>query len=779
MTVTSRQQPIALGNRLRTPSDGAPVPSRFRPSSPLVEAKLHPPAQRPGTVVRARLLDLLEAEPGQPIVSIMAPPGYGKSLLLADWVARVSRPVAWLTLDAEDNDPAVLLTYLAAAFDRIEPIDDSILAAIAAPGDRVLVTAAPRLANELHRWRQPVLIVLDDVHRLVAKRPLDILTALLDHLPPGVRVVLASRSVPDLPFGRFRVRPGLLEVGRAELAFSEPETRELVVAMGRHVSPEGARHLTEATEGWAAGIYLATLGRDEGGLRAGGEGDVTGHDRYIAEFLDAELKAGLGDDDIAFLTRTSILDPIEPDLADAVARLPGAAERLRRLSHAFLLVERVAGGAESYRYHRLLRDYLEDELQRREADSLPALHGAASGWYAAQFRSDEAVRHSLAAGDIHRTAGLVTGVALASVYTGRSATLDGWLRRFDGDAFRSHPTLAVIAAWAHLLGGRATDCDRMADIADRSTFAGLPDDGTASFDSARGMLRAIMCRRGPDDALANAELAAAQEGRGRPWSSNALWLLGATRLLVGNVTGADEAFASVVAEGAIDEPTVMVTLAYRSMIAMERGDWAAAEAFAGRSMAILAGSHYDEIVASVMPYAVAARVALHHGNVARARETLVRAQLVRPLATHAVPWYTVGVLLQLARAHLALSDPAGARSALNEARAVLVWRPDLGVLVGEFGEVRRRVDEAASALSGPSTLTAAELRVLPLLSTHLSFEEIGDRLTISRNTVKSHAMSIYGKLLASSRSQAVDQAVKLGLLEPFPGLMVREPQSTF
>ena len=166
------------------------------------------------------------------------------------------------------------------------------------------------------------------------------------------------------------------------------------------------------------------------------------------------------------------------------------------------------------------------------------------------------------------------------------------------------------------------------------------------------------------------------------------------------------------------------------------------------------------------------------GDRTRARELLVRAQLVRPLASHAAPWFCVGALLELARAHLALADPAGARGAIREAREILRRRPDLGTLVTELGEIQRRVDEAASILSGPSTLTNAGLRLLAILPTYLSFREIADRLFISRNTVKTQALSIYGKLDASSRSEAVERAVALGLLEPFPGLGVERRPAT-
>jgi LuxR family maltose regulon positive regulatory protein len=205
-------------------------------------------------------------------------------------------------------------------------------------------------------------------------------------------------------------------------------------------------------------------------------------------------------------------------------------------------------------------------------------------------------------------------------------------------------------------------------------------------------------------------------------------------------------------------------------IHLRRRAWDEAESLVSEVLATLGRTHYGEIVVALPVYAVAARVFIQRGDQRRAREILVRAQLVRPLAGHATPWLTVFSLLELCRAYLAISDPGGAQLALREAEAIVRLRPALGVLTDELIAVRRQLTGATSTLAGSSTLTAAELRVLPLLQTYLSFAEIADRLQVSRNTVKTHAMSIYGKLWASSRGEAVERAVDLGLLEPYPGL---------
>jgi LuxR family maltose regulon positive regulatory protein len=178
----------------------------------------------------------------------------------------------------------------------------------------------------------------------------------------------------------------------------------------------------------------------------------------------------------------------------------------------------------------------------------------------------------------------------------------------------------------------------------------------------------------------------------------------------------------------------------------------------------------SEGVSGMLVHAVTARVAFHHGDVARGRAERVHAQLLRPLLSHALPATVVLGLLEVARAYLATADAAGAGAAVAEAERVLRRRPDLGALSVQLADVRRRVHESARAMVGPSTLTPAELRLLPLLSTYLLFQDIADRLGVSKHTVKTQAVSIYGKLGASTRGDAVDRAIELGLLEPFPGL---------
>lgn len=737
-----------------------------------MEAKFRLPVPHESTVSRERLTGLLLAEPRPSTVAIVAPPGYGKTVLLAEWAARETRDVAWLTLGDYDNEPSVFLTYLASAFDRMEPIDPGVGGALTARRTRVLATAVPRLASELYRRQRPGVLILDDVHRLVDRTCLDALAALLELLPPGFQVAMAARTTPDLPLGRLRANRRLLEIGRDELAFDADETATLSARSGSRLSREQARALAERTEGWAAAIYLAALARGRGEIRAGDTGNVSGRESYIEDYLRSELRPLLDDQDVKLLTRTSILDGVEPELAGVVAGVPDGRDRLRRLAGANLLIGEVSGPETSYRYHHLLRDHLRAELERREPGIEPELHGRAVAWYTEVGRPELAIEHAIASGDVDVAANLVEEATLRTYLQGHGDRLERWLATFDDAAFERRPCMAVGAALVHALSGRPETADHLADIVERSAFSGVPANGSASFESARAMLRAIMVRDGPDDAIANAEFAVAAEELGSPWRTLACEVLAVGHVLRGDASEADAVLAAAIDAAPRHGSYAFYALALRASLAMARRDWDAAARYAHEAHDRFGKMEFDAVASSVLVHAVTARVAIHRGDLRRGREELVHAQLVRPLASYALPSTAVVALLEVARAYLAIADPAGAASALAEAEGVLRRRPGLGILGAQVGELRRQSRGSAQALAGPSTLTPAELRVLPILATHLKFEEIGARLHVSRHTVKSQVVSIYGKLGVSSRGDAVGRAIEIGLLEPFPGLLL-------
>jgi LuxR family maltose regulon positive regulatory protein len=730
----------------------------------LLEAKLQPVLPRPGIVDRDRVVTAILARPAPPVVALMAPAGYGKTTVLAQWAARERRPVAWLTLDAVDNDPAIFIAYLGAALQRILPDELGLDTIRPTSRERILASSVPRLLAALHRGPATGLLVLDDVHRLEDRTCLDALTAFVDHLPPRFRVALSGRTEPGIPMARLRAQRVLLEVGPAELALDEQEASALTAAAGRQLSPPEVHELVTRTEGWAAGIYLATLARGRGEAD-GGIASVSGADRYIAAYLRSELEWASDPDDLRFLTRTSLLDGVAGPVAERVSGLPSAADRLQRLARRNLLIQEVGDEDGSYRYHKLLRDFLGAELERIEPGATPAVHRLASAWYEEAGDIDRAFDHAIAGGDVDAAARIASESSETLYRHGRLATLERWLGAFpDGFADR-HGPLAVLATWVYLLTGHSDAALRSLDAANRSTAA----DGSTAFHVQRSILRALAAVNGPREMLADAAFAVDASPDG-PWRHQALWMMGAAQLLLGNTGDAERWLTAAVADGRQIGAVAVSPMAMLAGVALRARDVERAENLIRDARERIRRASYEEVVISLPVYAVGARLAAQRGDMRSARDQLVRAQLVRPLAGHMSPWMTVFSLLELARAYLAVSDPAGAQLAVREAEAIVRIRPALGTLTDEVIEVRKRLAGATSTLAGSSTLTAAELRVLPLLPTYLSFAEIADRLQVSRNTVKTHAMSIYGKLWASSRGEAVERAVELGLLEPYPGL---------
>jgi LuxR family maltose regulon positive regulatory protein len=293
----------------------------------------------------------------------------------------------------------------------------------------------------------------------------------------------------------------------------------------------------------------------------------------------------------------------------------------------------------------------------------------------------------------------------------------------------------------------------------------LPDDST-SIEGWRALLRAKLCRRGVAQMRADAELALTLIPVGSLWRAPATLLLGISHLLAGDLGVADRVVAQAVEVAQDTGATVAasVALAERAMLAIGRQDWPAAQTLVDQARSVVKGAHLQECTTSLVVYAAGARVAIHHGNLDQAEQDLARAQQLRPRATHALPYYAVQARLELTRAYLALTDLAAARRVLGEVDELLRWRPDLGTLPDQASQLRSQLDQLRAEVIGAVPLTTAELRVLPLLATHLTFSEIGQRLYVSPHTVKTQAMSIYRKLGVSSRGQAVQRVQEVGML---------------
>ncbi len=730
----------------------------------LVESKLHPPPARPGIVARTGLVERLLAADTVPVVGVVAPAGYGKTTLLAQWAQRTAHRVGWVSVDRRDNDPAVLLTYVAVALDRVEPIDPRVVRGLAGPGASI-VGAVDRLAAAMVAMTGPVALVLDHLELLENQECLDAVAELAARLPADAQLLVASRARPPLPVAVLRAQGRVVELGVEDLAMDHQEARALLEGAGVGLDDAEVEELVLRTEGWPVGLYLAALAHKAGGPPRHAWAGFTGDDRFMADYLWSELLGQLPPERVTFLTRTAVLERMGGPLCDAVLDTTGSSAVLAWLEGSNLLLVPLDRQRRWYRYHHLFHELLRTELGRREPELIPELHRRAASWCEANGLLESAIDHAQAAGDTDRVARLVWKLALPAYGAGRVDTTRRWFGWFEDQGLLGrYRSVAVLGAWLQALVGEPVAAERWADAAEHGPAAGtLPDGSTGQ--SYLALLRALLCRDGVDRMRADTQAALAELEPGSQWRPTAQLLEGIGSLLAGQADQADVilAHAAEVATEAHALPAAAIALAERSLVAMHQQDWMKAATLAEQASDVVRTGGLDGYVASALVHAATARVAVHQGEVRQAQGQLARATRLRPLLTYALPYFAVQTLVELGRVCLALDDTAGARVVLRHAREVLRRRPNLGILPGQADELWSKLVISRGGTAGVSSLTRAELRLLPLLSTHLNFAEIGERLYLSPHTIKTQAMSVYRKLGASSRSQAVQRAQQLGL----------------
>ncbi len=737
----------------------------------LVASKLHPPLIRPGTVRRSSLIERLARRGPRPIVSVVAPAGYGKTTLLSQWAERNGQSFAWVSVDEADNDPKVLLSYVAAALDAVEPIDERVFDALASPVSSVPGSVVPRLGLAFSSMTSPVVLVLDDVHVLHNSECRAALSVLADHVPGGSRLAFAGRAPPPLRIPRLRAEGKIMEIGLDDLSLTCDEASLLLrnVDLALALAEKDMAELHKRTEGWPAGLYLAALYLRDGGSLSSAAFSFGGDDRLVSDYLESEFLSRISRQQRAFLTRTAVLERMCGPLCEAVLDMGGSAAILADLAESNLLLVPLDRRGEWYRYHHLFRDMLLVELGRLEPGLIPVLRRRAAGWCLGNGMPEAALEYSMAAGDVDEAARLAGQLVVPAYRQGRTATIQRWLRWLEErGGIEGHPMVAVLASLFSALTGRPVEAGRWADAVDRwqcGNGAGTDDPSAGAW---AALLRAILCRRGTEQMRADADEAVRGFAAVTFVTPAPALLQGIARILGGDLDGGDLSLEDAVSIGEeTDAPDdLAVALCQRSLVAMARDEWDRAEGLAGRARTVLFRAGIEASYATPLISALRARAAMHRGDGPAARRELIRAQHLRSLLTYALPYLAVQVRLELARVHLALADYPGARTLMREVDDLLRRRPGLGTLVWQAEALRVQLSkERGSGVPGASALTAAELRLLPLLSTHLSFPEIGQELFLSRSTIKTEAMAIYRKLGASSRSQAVARSRELGLLE--------------
>ena len=423
---------------------------------PILSSKLYIPRPRTKAVPRPRLIERLNEGLDGKLTLVSASAGFGKTTLVAEWVAGCGRPAAWLSLDEGDDDYVRLLLHLVAALRTIAPsVGEGVLAGLRFSKPPSAETLLTMLLGEIAALPDPILLVLDDYHLIGAGRIDEALTFFVDHLPPALHLVIATRETPRLPLGRLRGQGELTELRAADLRFSSEEAAAFLDgATGRRLTSDEAAALEARTEGWIAGLQLAALsmqGRDDipAFVRA-----FAGDHRFIMDYLAEEVLLRQPEPVRSFLLRTSILTRLHGSLCDAVAGSEGGGARLELLERGNFFVVPLDDRRRWYRYHHLFAEVLSAHLRETEPDRIGELHRRASAWYERHGSADDAIRHALAAGDAERAADMIERAwpDLRRNRQGRTALR--WLKALPDEAIRRRPVLSVEYAWASLAGGQ-------------------------------------------------------------------------------------------------------------------------------------------------------------------------------------------------------------------------------------------------------------------------------------------------------------------------------------
>ena len=708
----------------------------------LLPLKLAMPRPSRPPVRRPRLVQLLSGALDVRLTVISAPPGFGKTTALVDWLSGLPIGHAWLTLDEADNDPVRFVRYLAAAVGELAPGEAGPVEEVA-PG-RDPLQAVSGLAILLAERREPSILVLDDYQLITAPAVQRAVGLLLEGLPPPAHLVLSTRADPALPLARMRARNELVEVRADALRFTIDEARRFFTErMGVALDEPDLETLVGRTEGWPAVLQLAALslaGRPDipGRVRA-----FAATHRFVLDYVIEEVLAGLPPETQDFLLRTSILEKLCGSLCDAVSGGSGGQARLEALERANLLLVPLDDERLWYRYHALFAEVLRARLGVLHPEDVAGLHARASTWCEEQGDDEAAIAHAIRSGDLERTSEIVAEASIRHIHTGELSTVRRWLEALPIEVVRDHAQLCTSYAWCLILANAAgagvvlgwmSDAERALESGRdagplgravpaqlallRSRIAYLEADGATAVDQARRARELV------SEEL-SAEVKATLRGLATEFVASGL-------LVAGDLDGAAEAHEEALSDlrRAGNLFTVGRTIAGLATILLDRGD-------PGGALRLCEGE-----LERGGPASVASSPALWEA-VARARVALGQVEPADTAARHA----------------LELATRAGDEMIARYARATLARiAAQLAAGVGS----RTRPPSAPAGLV--EALSERELEVLRLVALGRSNSQIAEKLFVAVGTVKSHLHTISGKLGASNRVEAVARGRELGLL---------------
>lgn len=730
------------------------------------------PAHRTGLVVRERLLRQLLVPRYESVVLIDGPTGSGKSTLARQWQQRDERVHVQISVSRAMDEPAVLAGEVVTALEAVKPLARKTRSVVTASEPTFSATLLPALQSLAASRSRPYVLVVDDVHLLRDADCHRVLTAVADGVPPGSTLAVLTRERSPSWLATTRAGGRLHEIDREGLAFDVAEASELFADLGLDVPEASVVRAVETSHGWPVGLYLGGLA-----LRRRDRDDPTsgipvlgGPDRSTRDYLRSQVLDRLDQDTRDFLVRTAIIEDLTPALCDAVLERRDSLAKLRWLEDNIQLVVDVDPAQHRFRLHHLLADTVHAELQAAEPDLLPALHRRAAAWYQHNGDLDAAIRHAQESGDIELVGQLVwSGVPLCAG-SGWPDRLRQWLAPMSDADVRADRWLTLSAAWSCLQSGDATRMRRWQLTAEE--HAGPDWRERAVHDEYAASLATLAALVGRDGMQSVRQLSdAALQGlpAASPHRTVAAFLRSITLTLDGDLDEGARGFQETRELGrslgvAIIEADA---LSWLGLVHLLRRQTAVGLAYL-REVAVVMKDHDLETLAT-SAHSLGAHAlgeALSHQPGASA--TLARARRMTVLTEGIAPWFAVAGRLVQAWAAVALGDRPLARQLVTEAR--MHTTPDVestlltGLLEDVEGQLRLIAEEGISA----AALTAAELRVLHFLPSHLNYPQIGEQLFVSPNTVKTHALSIYRKFGVSSRADAVRRGRELGLLDEPP-----------
>jgi len=753
----------------------------------ILSTKLFIPSTPYGVIHRSPLIERLTAGlmTGNLLTLVSAPAGYGKTTLLAEWIAAYQGQIAWLSLDGRDNNPLRFWTYFVTALKSVsKPLGQVALQMLESAQETDFQIFLTELVNDIATLNHPVILVLDDYHVISHQSIHEGLTFLLEHLPPSLHLVIATRTDPPLPLSRLRVRRQLTEVRIADLRFTTDEASAFLNdLMNLNLNAIDIQALETRTEGWIAGLQLAALSMQGRADAHAFVRDFTGNQHFVLEYLVEEVLQRQPESLQHFLLETSILQRMSASLCNAVTESTNSADTLMDLRRRNLFVIPLDGEHYWFRYHHLFAEFLKSHLKRTRANDLPLLHRRAAEWFQANDHPEDALHHAFAIPDYTYVSQLVIDNWRRVYHTGRLDTAVQWLETLPGDLLRQSPPLGVAYCWTLFIRGNYDRIDSYLDdieqAFDRMVSAGKLPIEHPEYNIILHqviLLRAVVMRHQGYVAAALKEIeqllpniVELRETLGQLYVDMGLTAcysqLGYTYAAANDFDKAGDYLSRVSphARGCENYFSLAHVTMEWAKISLMQGRIDQAEKICRSELSLAEQLNYADYPAFCLIQLALADVLRVKKSWDEAESLLSQGLEVARKSGH--EYYLAQGYLIAARLHHAQGEPTRAQEDIHKAEQIALSIHNR-FLNYDIDQTRKETLKSKSLTAQPliEPLSERELEVLRLICAGKSNLEIADELYLALNTIKRHTNHIYGKLGVSRRSQAIIEARRLGLV---------------